>query len=160
MPNTVEFKITGLKELETKLEKLPKKVADKVLRKSLREAGKSVAVAMAENAPIETGFLEQHFGVRVSIKKADIAGIAYVGPDGKIDYPDKLGGYKEKRSKAGKLIKHVGRIAVASVARFLEFGTSKMAARPFMTQAWESSKQGALNILIDDIKEELQEAGK
>jgi HK97 gp10 family phage protein len=159
MPDTVEFKITGLSELQAKLESLPKKVANKVLRTSLREAGQIVAKEMARQAPRETGFLAEHFGIRTSIKRADIAGIAYIGPEGKIDYPNALGGYKETKNKKGK-IRRLGRIAVASVARFLEFGTSKMAARPFMTQAWDASKEQALDVLIEGIKDELESAGK
>ncbi|HET6145185.1 MAG TPA: HK97-gp10 family putative phage morphogenesis protein [Candidatus Acidoferrales bacterium] len=59
--------------------------------------------------------------------------------------------YEAKRAQR----KAAGRISVASVARFLEFGTSKMSKRPFMTQAFQAKKQEALDIIIRDIKESL-----
>jgi HK97 gp10 family phage protein len=49
-----------------------------------------------------------------------------------------------------------GRISVIAVARFLEFGTSKMSKRPFMTQAFETKKTEAMNVIISGIKEALK----
>jgi len=42
-----------------------------------------------------------------------------------------------------------------TIARFLEFGTSKMGAKPFMTPAFESEKQHALEKIIEVLKEKL-----
>lgn len=49
------FKITGLKELDKKLQALPGKVAKKVLRQALRKALKPVKAAVQANAPVLTG---------------------------------------------------------------------------------------------------------
>jgi HK97 gp10 family phage protein len=160
MSKTVEFKITGLSELQGKLEDLPKKLANKILRQTLGQAGEIVRLAMARLAPKETGFLEEHFSTKTKIKRDLIAGSAFVGPEGKIDYPlNSLGEYREVRNKKGKSRKF-GRIAVASVARFLEFGTSTRNAQPFMTQAWEQTKNQALDKIVGDLNEVLEDAGK
>jgi HK97 gp10 family phage protein len=161
MPKTVTFEIKGLSELQDKLESLPKKIANKILRQTLKDAGEIIRRAMARLAPQDTGFLEQHFSTRTKIKRADIAGSAFVGPDGKIDYPlNSLGSYETIRKKNGKVKRNIGRVAVATVARFLEFGTSKMAAKPFMTQAFESTKQQAVDKIVSDLNQLLQDAGK
>jgi len=57
--------------------------------------------------------------------------------------------------------KQAGRISVAAVARFLEFGTSKMAARPFITQAFESTKEACMQIIREEILSGIEKlAGK
>ena len=161
MSKTVEFKIKGLSELQGRLENLPKKLANKILRQTLREAGEIVRRAMAALAPKETGFLEEHFSTKTKIKRADIAGSAFVGPEGKIDYPlDSVGSYRELKNKKTGKARKFGRIAVASVARFLEFGTSTRSAKPFMTQAWENTKQQALDKIVGDLNEVMEDAGK
>jgi HK97 gp10 family phage protein len=151
------FEIKGLDALQSKLESLPKKMANKVLRGALGRAAMRVLEAVVDMAPRASGFMAEHFNIKVSIKSADIAGAAYIGPDGKMDYPNRGGGYKT-RFKTGK--DDVGRIPVATVVRFNEFGTEKEPANPFMSRAWESTKDEALSILVDGINEGLAEAEK
>lgn len=153
---TVEIK--GLDELQKKLEELPVKVARRGLRTTLYRAAQVVVNAIVSLAPKDTHFLSEHFNRRVSIRKDELAGSAFIGPAGKVDYPAYASGaYNIKRGKNGKARK-VGRIAVASVARFLEFGTSKMAKKPFMTQGFETSKQAALDKIIEGLSEAVKDA--
>ena len=152
MSDFVTAKVTGLSELQEKIEQLKDKVAKKGLRASLRAGGNVFKNAMVALAPKETGFLSEHFGLRVSVRRDAVAGSVYIGPQGKIDYPAYASGAYNIKRKDGK-IKKVGRIAVATVARFLEFGTSKMSKKPFMTQAFESNKQRALDAVIEKLKE-------
>jgi HK97 gp10 family phage protein len=152
-----EFEIKGLTELQAKLERLPKKMANKVLRISLGRAATFILTRIVDMAPRLTGFMAEHFNVKISIKGDSIAGTAFIGPDGKMDYPNRGGGYKT-RFKTGK--DDVGRIPVATVVRFNEFGTEKEPANPFMSRAWESSKEEAADILVAGIRESLDEANK
>lgn len=102
--------------------------------------------------------MAQHFGTRVSIKRGDeLAGSAFIGPQGKIDYPKYQSGSYNIHRRAGRMIK-AGRIAVATVARFLEFGTHKMGKKPFMTQAFESHKQEALEAMTDELRDAVEGA--
>jgi HK97 gp10 family phage protein len=157
MSDWVTTEIKGLDELQRKLEAMPEKVAKKGLRDALKAGGRILVSALMAFAPRQTGFLSEHFDMRLSIRGEDIAGSAYVGPEGKMDYPDAGGGYREKENRKGKKYR-VGRIAVASVARFLEFGTSRMAARPFMTPAWEAHKEIVRDAIIDKLKDAVEEA--
>ena len=138
--------VQGLDQLQANMESLPYRIAKKGLRNALATGGQVIKYAMHSLAPKRSGFLAEHFGVRISAKQDLLAGTAWIGPQGKMDYPDKGGGYREKTNKKGK-IRKVGRIAVASVARFLEFGTSKMQKKPFMTQAFDSNWQKALEVI-------------
>ena len=134
-------KIDGLDTLLANLELLPKKVADKDIGMALRAGGKVVQGAFVANAPEHTGFLKEHFNIKVKLRRdAEIGGSAYVGPAGKIDYPDKGGGYRLKVIK--NKLRQVGRVSVVSVVRWLEFGR-KGVKHPFMTQAFEASKNEA-----------------
>jgi HK97 gp10 family phage protein len=140
--------VKGLSELQEALEELPKKIADKGLRSSLKLGAAPVKQGMVSLAPKDTGFLSENFGVRVKISRDGVSGSAFIGPQGKVDYPAFLSGaYRIVRNAAGKAKKR-GKIAVATIARFLEFGTSKRSKHPFMTQAFESNKDEALQGIV------------
>jgi HK97 gp10 family phage protein len=69
------------------------------------------------------------------------------------DYPDRdTGQWRLKFIKKYKKLMQVGRVSVLSVCRFLEHGTRKMAARPFMTQAFETSKDQALDAMTTTLE--------
>lgn len=158
MDPAITLKISGLQELQKTLEHLPREIARKGVRKSLHAGGLIMQDALVQEAPKDTGFLQEHFGMRIKLLKGgDIGGSCYVGPEGKIDYPDRDGGYREKTNKAGKKYE-VGRISVASVARYFQFGTVKMAANPFMTRAWESKREQTLDAMLDVLRMEVLEA--
>lgn len=151
----IELKITGLNELQKVLEEFPRKVARNGIRKSLMAGGHIMEEEMVTLAPEDSGFMKGHFGHRIKLLKGgDVGGRIYIGPEGKIDYPDRDGGYREKTNRKGDTYK-VGRISVASVARYFQFGTVKMAPKPFLTQAWESKKEAALNAMVDTLRLEV-----
>jgi len=159
--DTIEFEIKGLQSLQEKLEELPKKTADKVLRSTLKDCGELMRASAANHAPHDTGFMAQHFSQRTKIQKKDVAGAVFVGPDGKIDYPlDKLGSYKDIRNKKGKVKRSIGRVAVATVVRFLEYGTSKMSARPFMAQSFRTIEKALIARFVSDINKTIHEVCK
>jgi HK97 gp10 family phage protein len=158
MKPIVTCKISGLQELQKALEGIPRQIARKGVRKALHAGGVIMQDAMTIEAPKDTGFLREHFGQRIKLLKGgDIGGSCYIGPEGKIDYPDRDGGYREKTNKSGGKYE-VGRISVASVARYFQYGTVKMAANPFMTRAWEAKKEVTKNAMIDVLRMEVLEA--
>jgi HK97 gp10 family phage protein len=165
-----EIQVLGLKELEEKLEALPKKLADRGVRKALK-AGSNVIYRIMESlcprvekfipgAP--PGWLADHLGTKIKMLHGYIGGYAYIGPQGKVDFPiaevAKLGtgGYRVRTDKKGRA-HAIGRVAVASVARFLEFGTSKMGRHPFMTQAAEAGKMQAIDSIAHSLRDTLEE---
>ena len=145
-------------ELQEALEQLPGKVALKGVRKSLQAAAEPVQGGMVTLAPRDTGFMAEHFSTKISMSREGLAGTAYIGPKGKVDYPAYASGaYNIVRNAKGKA-KKIGRVAVATVARFLEFGTSKMAKHPFMTQAFEAFKHAALDAMMRVLGEAVEDA--
>lgn len=154
MADDVTVEIKGLEELQKALEELPRKVATKGMRAALKDGAEPIREAMVANAPKHTGFLSEHFGTKISIRRDELAGSAFIGPQGKVDYPlDENGTYRIVKDESGKIIAKVGKKAVATVARFLEFGTSKMAAHPFMTISFESMKSVALDRIIARLRD-------
>ena len=157
MSEYVTVEIKGLAELQKALENKKERAAKVCVGKALRAGATVMRDAIVALAPHSTGFLASHFGIRVSLRRDALAGSAFVGPQGKVDYPLEglEGGYKSIKNKKGKVTK-IGRIAVATVARFLEFGTSRMAKKPFMTSAFESTKQKSVDAMTEKLKELLQ----
>lgn len=146
---TVEVK--GLAELQRTLQEMPRDVARKVLRTSLREAAEDLREEMATQAPRKSGLLASHFNLRVRLTSNELAGTAHVGPEGKVYYP---GGDRSHGVATGRHPHRGGLVPVVSVARFLEFGTSRMPAHPFMRQSFETLKSA----LVDKITEGIRSA--
>lgn len=154
----ITFSIKGLAELEKTLEELPTKVAKKGLRGALSDGAEPIHAGMVSGAPKDSGFMSEHFNVKLKVARDGLSGSAFIGPQGNIDYPAYTSGaYNIIRTAKGR-VKKVGAIAVATVVRFFEFGTSKMAKRPFMTQAFETMKTTALGAIIARLASAVAEA--
>ena|SRR5271166_1421169 len=160
------MEVKGMSELQQALEEVPRKVAQRGLRKALKSGAAPVQEGMVSLAPKYAGgdsrwpigFLAEHFGVKIKIGREELSGSAFIGPQGKIDYPMYASGaYKIVRNAKNKAIK-VGRIAVTTVARFLEFGTSKMGKKPFMTQAFDTRSAAALDNITASLAETVEAA--
>jgi hypothetical protein len=63
---------------------MPEKVAEKSLRAALMAGARILVSAFVAFAPKRTGFLAKHFNIRLSIRGEEIAGSAYVGPEGRL----------------------------------------------------------------------------
>lgn len=159
MSNPVTCEIKGLEELQVKLEAMSEKMSKKGLREALKEGGAIIKEQIENRSPDRTGFLREHFNMKLSLRgKGDIAGSVFVGPDNAV-YPKHvgvealtilMGVTKKEQIKALENAK--GRISVVSVCRFLEFGTSKMGKKPFITAAFKSVGSKALDAVIKVLK--------
>ena len=150
--------IKGLSELQTALEEMGIKVARQGLRKALKSGASPIQEGMAVLAPKDTGLMSENFNTKIRIGRDELSGSAFIGPNGKIDYPFYASGaYRVFRNAKGKMRK-VGKMAVATVVRFFEFGTSKMAKKPFMTQAFESNKNAALALITNSLADTVAKA--
>jgi HK97 gp10 family phage protein len=136
----VTVKITGLSELQARLEQVPRNIARGVLRRGLR-AAEVWKREMELRVARLTGFLALHIGMRVTVRGDELAGSAIVGPL-KADYPQRI---PKQRGRGST-------ISAATVARFLEFGTRKMRARPFIRQSFEARKDEVLAHFIREAK--------
>ena len=122
----VTVRISGLDELERKLKELPKQFAKKAVRKALKAGAEPIVTEMETLAPKRTGFLSQHIGTKIKLTPKETAGTIRIGPSSNAFY-----------------------------AMFLEFGTSKMSAQPFMRKAFENQKQRALQSFTTTLKDVL-----
>ncbi len=138
------------RQLQEALERKPKEDAKRIVRDALELGGLEFQKAIVQEAPKRSGFMASHFNIKFSFRGSDgTSGAAFIGPNGRIDYPRAGGGYRKKGSRK------VGRIPVISVVRYIEYGTSKMSANPFFTRAFEVAKTSALARVIVAIKQGL-----
>lgn len=101
------------------------KEGEKIEKVALVKAGERIKDAIIREAPHRTGTLKA--GIKISgLKRKDGATFIEVYPS---ENPH--------------------------VASFLEFGTTKMAANPFMSRGYESTKDEAEELIIEEIKKGL-----
>ncbi|MFY9803890.1 MAG: HK97-gp10 family putative phage morphogenesis protein [Candidatus Acidiferrales bacterium] len=143
--NGVQFEVKGLSELQSRLEELGNMPAKKVMRKSLREWGEKMVGFIVELAPFNTNFLRRHFNFEIKLSRGDIGGKVQVGPTTDL-YPT------TEKGLFGKVHKRTARM----VASWIEFGTNKMAARPFMRPALSKNAQELIETLADALRRELK----
>jgi len=152
-------KVTGLSQLQERLESLPKKVAQRIIRTTLKDIGNVLRNDMVDLAPKHTGLMSENFNVIVRLTGNELAARAWVGPKQGVYYP---GGDKKKGSATGKNPKKGGTISTRSVARFQEFGTEgehPIPANDFMKRAFDQWQPYGLSEMIAAIKDELDKAG-
>ena len=141
----ITCKIEGLAELQGKLAALPVKLAKRVLRPALQDAGAIIQQAIGVAAPRASGHLTTNIVSEVVVHN-DLVAEVKIGPDQSAFY----GIYAElgtsphtETSKDGKTWTHPGE-----------------PARPFMRPAFASSVDDYTNALITNIKDGLEEVAK
>lgn len=125
MSNKVEMELVGVDELLKQLEQLGRK-GSSIENKALKQAGEMMANEMEKEAPVDTGAL------RDSIEVSNI-----------------------KTKKGRKRVEVGPSEETAWRAKFVELGTSKMAADPFMARTYEANKSRAQKIIIDELRKGL-----
>ena len=98
------------------------KQGSKIENKALNGAGEVVKDAIVREVPVRTGKLKESITVS-RVKNKDGAKHVEVGPDKDVFY-----------------------------SRFVEFGTVKMKAKPFMEPGYENSKDAALDTIQEELK--------
>ena len=116
-----------LEGMENLLSEIEKlgKIGSRIENKALREAGDVVKEAIQKETPIRSGKLKESITVS-RVKNKDGAKQVEVGPDKDVFY-----------------------------SRFVEFGTVKMKANPFMARGYETSKDSAMETIEKNLKEGL-----
>lgn len=128
--------IQGLEELIKNLTDLPDKLEKRVVRAAVRQGANVIKKKAQEFVPVDKGDLKK--SIKVSGEKSKPGVIAFkIRPTG--------------NKKKGISVFY---------GRFQEFGTSKMAAHPFMRPAYDEAGENVLNAVIDTIKSKLPEVIK
>jgi HK97 gp10 family phage protein len=124
------IRIEGLKELEMRLKALPQKIAGKALYSGLMAGAEVIRKEAANRAPKKTGRLKRNI-----VKRREKA------PPG-LSASVVIGVRKE-----------------AFYWRFVEFGTSKLPARPFLRPAFDTQKEAAAGRIAAKLRERIIRAG-
>ncbi len=147
MPKVLNFEIVGAKELINKLNKMGEKSdIQKMSEEAVTEAAQIMNDRMVALAPeasrfypdVPEGFLKRN--INFVVDWIGQRAVAAIGPNPHINYPPRK---SRKYTKTGRLRKRVLKSGKYSrgpwaplVGAWLEFGTSKMAAHPFMRPAF------------------------
>ncbi len=120
-------------DIKKKLGQLPGIIQQRVVVGATRAAAKVVADEAKENVPVRTGLLKKSIAVRMVPKRKTADGHVkfYVVPLSKVKGTAKV----SVGGQSGKL-KYT---TYAYYAHMVEFGTSKMAAQPFLRPAFLNS---------------------
>lgn len=151
----IEIKVEGLQELERRLLEFGPKVARNGLRSSNYAGAKVIREAVRQSAPVRTGLL-----------KASIEAFRRRGPQTQAKHSVGVKGVRKKYANTA-LNRRRGRVGrkyqadgPAFYARFVEFGTSKMTARPFMRPAFEKSSTAAIEAVKAGLAKAIERAAK
>jgi HK97 gp10 family phage protein len=152
----VNVRIHGLTGIEAKIKLLNKRLAKKVLSKALTKGARPIVARARSLVPVDTGFIKRAIGAR-----------ARRNPDGArrdvgVLSDIKGGGLSRSNARASKSpIKRRGKSKSSGLQgfknsptfywRFLEFGTARMSAKPFLRPAFEGTKFDADAIIRREI---------
>lgn len=131
--------IKGLSELLKAMKELPKAIEQKCLKVAVMTGANVIKRAAADLVVRRTGLVAK--AIRI--------------------------GFNRKESTPGKAVYHVfisqkvkdklkGKTRDAFYWRFLEFGTVKMAAKPFMRPAFDSTNREAAEVIKGKLKERIE----
>lgn len=142
----IKFDLSGFDELEEALSKLAPEVGTKAGQTATRKAGQFVAKKVRANAPVGDADTSRSY---TSSKGRVVVDYGHLKDNIKV----------QKRRKAGR--KAVGTIIGTGSAfwgRFLEFGTRKMAARPWFGPAVQANISEALDVMKVELRKALKKA--
>lgn len=149
----MSVKIDGLKELQEALNQLPLKIQGKPLRSAVGAAAKVVMDEAKRRVPQDSGQLKKAIYRGRSRSMSGTGKETYVVAvrKGKAKYANTR---KNRRfNRVGKTYQTRG---LAYYWRFLEFGTAKMPARPFLRPAFEATKEQAARVLKQKLAETIE----
>lgn len=141
-----DLDFSGLANLSRDLELLSKAESRQVLRRSVRAGAELIAEEVKNNAPEQTGKLKRNIVVLFGkgAQGTAVAGVHIRGVN-----PDT--GNSDKTMKAASPNN-------AFYWRFLEEGTSKMSAKPFVRPAFDSKQEEAAEAAFAEMTRAFDEA--
>lgn len=138
--------VSGMRQLAERLRALPEKLATKHLRGAVLAGTKVIHEEAVAQAPWRTGLLKGSISIRYASEysKPGVRATYHIGvrDSGKRKYANNR--KNRNRGRAGQSYTIQGG---AFYWRFVEFGTSRMRAQPFMRPAFESKKHAAVDAI-------------
>ena len=151
----ITIKVEGLSELERKLREFGPKVAKNGLRAANFAGARVFRDAAKQTVPVRTGLL-----------KASITAFKRRGPDNVAKHTVGVRGVRLKyantaenrrKRRVGKKYQADG---PAFYGKFVEFGTSKMAAKPFMRPAFNNNIDAAIGAVRARLAKAVEDAAR
>lgn len=127
---SAKLKLTGTKELEKALADLGRATGRNTARRALKKSAQIVADEAQILVPVDQGELMDSIIVSTKLNSAQ----------------------RHRKTKGG-VDMHVG--PTVYYGHFVEFGTVKQSAQPFMRPAWESNKEKVLGDLGENLWAEI-----
>jgi len=143
MANTVTMKIEGLRELQAKLQQMAPNVARNGLRAATSAGAALIRDEAKARAPVDTGEMKRDIQMKRDRESATYRAVYSV--------------YVRAGKKSRLSGKARGVDKDSYYWRFVEFGTCKMAARPFMRPAFEAQKEAAVEAIRDKLAQRIAE---
>lgn len=146
--------VLGLGELQADFERLAKAAGNKIVRDAVMAGARIARDKARAAAPVRTGKLKKNI-TTTRLKQSDTPGGATAGV--RVKSP------KGKKSKALKRPGKKGRTSATDwdapfYWKFLELGTSKMRAHPFIRPAWDGSLPQIEKAVSDKLAEGIDNA--
>jgi len=161
--NFVGMRLKGLKQLDKELQKLPLALARKIARKSMREGAKAILNQARANAPKQSGTLKRSLAITVRKRrgtKLSYDAIVHPRQQSRI-YTDGAAARQAQRAKVKGARKKRKLKNDGWYAHFSEFGTKRgMRAQRWLTKAYASKRQTAVNDFARSVRKQLREVVK
>lgn len=153
MADSVTVKLEGFAELAAALRELPERVARNGLRAAVNAGATVIKKEAMARAPEDTGALRANMYQKQRREESGpMVQTFYVGVrSGVAKYAKSAA--NRRAGTAGKPYRNAGS---TFYWRFLEFGTSKLPARPFMRPAFELRKNDAVEAIGKKLDERIQ----
>ena len=133
----------GLDELKRAFDLLPQRVAVLAASKAVRAGANVILKAARAKVPTDTGNLKRSLAIKILNKKRDAMNVAaLIGP--------RSGRVAKKGKFAGKKIND------GFYGFFVEYGTKKMRAEPFMRPAFDENVVAVQQAIVDVIGEAIE----
>ncbi|MDP9991967.1 HK97 gp10 family phage protein [Variovorax boronicumulans] len=145
MAKSVTVKVEGLRELGERMKSLSEDVNNRIARAATAAGAVVIRNAAQAKVPVDTGNLKKNIIVK-RLPKGESAGLTsehiVTVRKGKLTKKQKSTGLKD-----------------AYYGQFIEFGTVKAPARPFLRPAFDQNKEKAVDAIKSRIDARLKKAG-
>jgi HK97 gp10 family phage protein len=160
-----DVEIKGLSELLAAMRQLPKEIEQKCLRASVAPGAQLIRNTAQEIVTRKTGLVAKAVRIGFNKKESTPGRVVYhVFVSMNVRAVGEMISGSRAATRRFRAAGNTGKMLTPYYWRFLEFGTSKMSAKPFMRPAFDVSSQQALSIitnkLADRIEKEAARLGK